>query len=116
MKVSRKTVAILLDHFLEKEPENLQLPPGSVFIPNRESSPDAKLFYILRKIDERFKSGLFCKVDDPMINKSEIVKKSCPLPSIAITGEFYEYLTINATQSFLIEPFRVFWHELDFLF
>ena len=84
MKVSQSMIDLIVDYYAKEETEETQLP--GVVIPNRQSPYYEQLIYAVRKVDGDFGSGIFRKVE-PKWSDAEIVQKSSPLPSIAISGK-----------------------------
>ena len=87
LKAGWNAISICLKYFSEIEPENSRVPEQN--IPNQESPFAEKLIYVLMKLDENFRSGIFRNLEPLEMNSEDIVKKSLPLPSVALSGKNY---------------------------
>ena len=85
LRAGWSAISICLKYFLENEPENSRLPEKN--IPNQESTFVEKLIYVLRKLDENFRSGVFRNLEPLELDNDDIIKKSLPLPSVASSGK-----------------------------
>ena len=75
--------------FKESDPD----PDG--YAPADDSSFDVKLLYVLIKLDERFRSGVFQKAKDNTFSENKVVEKAeSSLPSVYVTGTYFIIFTV----------------------